>query len=473
MAAIAAGKLAGGASRALGRGGGTSVAGVVAERVDPDVVATLAAQVRHGAIAVTGTNGKTTTSLMLNRIATEAGLRPLHNHSGANLMRGIAALFVREASLTGAIADAARRLAILEVDEATLPHIVPAVRPRAVVFTNLFRDQLDRYGEVDTVAQAWARALERAPASMTLVLNADDPAVAFLGRGARGPVLYYGIDDATAAVAGDEHASDFRTCLACGAELRYDLTFYGHIGHWRCDACGNARPQPDIRITAISALSDLPSPPLGEGPGVRATHIEIAAPQGPLRVTLPLEGTYNAYNALAAAAGALALGVASEPIVRALDGFSAAFGRQETFHVDGREVRVLLGKNPTGLNQVLRAVASAPGPKRLVFALNDGIADGRDVSWIWDADYELAREGAESVLAAGTRAEDLALRLKYAGFGDDPPIERDVRAAADRAITDAPPGAVVHIVPTYTAMLEVREHLARRDGSARRFWEDG
>jgi UDP-N-acetylmuramyl tripeptide synthase len=475
IAAIAAGKLAGAASRALGRGGGTSVAGLVAERIDPGIVRTLAARAGHGAIAVTGTNGKTTTSLMLNRIAAEAGLRPLHNRSGSNLMRGVAAAFVREASLTGAIADAARRLAILEVDEATLPYIVPAVRPRAIVFTNLFRDQLDRYGEVDTVAQAWGRALERAPAGTTLVLNADDPAVAFLGRSTPGPVLYYGIDDASAAVAGDEHASDFRTCLRCGAELRYDLTYYGHIGHWRCDACGNARPAPDVRITSIAPASTSNSQPptTSPAPGVRATRIRIESARGDLCIALPLEGTYNAYNALAAAAGALALGIALEPIVRALDGFSAAFGRQETFHIDGREVRVLLGKNPTGVNQVLRAIAAAPGQKRLVFALNDGIADGRDVSWIWDADYETARPDAEYVLASGTRAEDLALRLKYAGFGDDPPIERDVRAAADRAIAAAPPGAVLHIVPTYTAMLDVREHRARRDGRARRYWEGG
>ena len=475
IAAIAAGKLAGAASRALGRGGGTSVAGLVAERVDPGVVRTMAAQVGHGAIAVTGTNGKTTTSLMLSRIATEAGLRPLHNRSGSNLMRGVAATFVREASLSGEIDDASRRLAVLEVDEATLPLIVPEVRPRAAVFTNLFRDQLDRYGEVDTVAQAWERALARAPESMTLVLNADDPAIAHLGAAARGPVVYYGVDDSSVASDAGEHASDFRTCLRCGAELRYDLTFYGHIGHWRCDACGNARPSPDVRITHLSRADAAPSPLEGEGTGVRAsgTQIQIQAPQGNLCVTLPLEGTYNAYNALAAAAGALALGIQPDAIVRALDGFSAAFGRQESFRVDGRDVRVLLGKNPTGLNQVLRAIAASPGPKRLVFALNDGIADGRDVSWIWDADFELARQQSEYLMASGTRAEDLALRLKYAGFGDDVPIERDVCAAADRAIADAPPGATVHVVPTYTAMLDVREHLARRDGRARRYWEDG
>ncbi|HET6615689.1 MAG TPA: MurT ligase domain-containing protein [Dehalococcoidia bacterium] len=458
IAAVWAGKGAATASRLLGRGGGTAIAGLVAERVDPHVVAHLAAQAGAGAIAVTGTNGKTTTSLMLNRIAAEAGLRPLHNRSGSNLMRGVAAMLVGEASLSGSIPEAARRLAILEVDEATLPEIVRAVAPRVAVFTNLFRDQLDRYGEVDTVAKSWERALAASTSETTLVLNADDPAVAHLGRSARGPVVYYGVDDATAGGAGDEHASDFRTCLQCGAELAYDVTFYGHIGHWRCPSCGNARPQPDVRVPSVRAAEE-------------ATALTIETSDSAFEVTLPLSGLYNAYNALAAAAGAIALGLPRDAIVRALDGFEAAFGRQERFAIDGRDVRVLLGKNPTGLNQVLRSIAAREGRKRIVFFLNDGIADGRDVSWIWDADYEIVQPQTDVVIASGTRAEDLALRLKYAGFGDDVPLERDAARAVRRALDATPPGETLHVVPTYTAMLDVRELLAKR-GGAKRFWED-
>jgi UDP-N-acetylmuramyl tripeptide synthase len=458
VAAVWAGKVAASSSRMLGRGGGTAIGGVVAERVDPRIVAHLAAQAGAGAIAITGTNGKTTTSLMLNRIAAEAGRRPLHNRSGSNLMRGIAAMLVEEASLSGAIPEAARRLAILEVDEATLPEIVRAVGPRVAVFTNLFRDQLDRYGEVDTVAKSWERALAVASPETTLVLNADDPAVAHLGRSAHGRVLYYGVDDATAGGAGEEHASDFRTCLQCGAELAYDVTFYGHIGHWRCPSCGNARPRPDVRVTSVRASDD-------------ATSLHIETNDGAFDVTLPLSGLYNAYNALAAAAGAIALGLPRDAIVRALDGFEAAFGRQERFSIDGRDVRVLLGKNPTGLNQVLRSIAARDGRKRIIFFLNDGIADGRDVSWIWDADYEIVQPQTDVVIASGTRAEDLALRLKYAGFGDDVPLERDATRAVRRAIDATPPGETLHVVPTYTAMLEVRELLAKR-GGAKRFWED-
>jgi|CXWL01.1.fsa_nt_gi UDP-N-acetylmuramyl tripeptide synthase len=458
--AILAGKAAGSASRLLGRGGGTAIAGLAALRVDPGIVRALAAQAGAGAIAITGTNGKTTTSLMLNRIALAAGLAPLHNRSGSNMMRGVAAMLVDEASLGGTIADASRRLAVLEVDEATLPEIVEAVRPRVVVFTNLFRDQLDRYGEVDTVARAWERALAGTQGgnATTMVLNADDPAVAHLGRNATQKVLYYGIDDMSASTELVDHASDFRNCLVCGYDLAYTATFYGHLGHWRCPSCGNARPQPTVRLTRVATSE-------------HATEMTIATPQGELAITLPLAGLYNAYNALAATAGAMALGLPQEAIISALGGFSAAFGRQERFSVEGRDVEVLLGKNPTGLNQVLRIIAERAGEQHVIFFLNDGIADGRDISWIWDADHELVRPNTTWIRASGNRAEDLALRLKYAGFGDEAAIEHDATAVLREGIAATPTGGTLFVVPTYTAMLEVRELLAKWSGQ-KPFWED-
>jgi UDP-N-acetylmuramyl tripeptide synthase len=469
VAAVVAGKAAGGASRMLGRGGGTAIAGLVAERLNPSIVACLATQAGAGVVCVTGTNGKTTASLMFSRIAAAAGLSPLHNRSGSNLMRGVAAMLVEEASLSGAIPDASQRLAILEVDEATLPRIVRQVMPRAIVFTNLFRDQLDRYGEVDTVAKSWEQAIASLPLSTTmengpggevsLVLNADDPAVAHLGRAAGGRVLYYGVEDASAGGAEGEHASDFRTCLDCASELVYSVTFYGHLGHWCCPSCGNARPKPDVRLNRVTLGDD-------------SAALEITLPDGAaMSIALPMAGLYNAYNALAAVAGAIALGLPRDAITGALQGFSAAFGRQERFSVGGRDVQVLLGKNPAGLNQVLRTIAARPGEKRILFFLNDGIADGRDVSWIWDADYETVRPRTVWTLAAGTRAEDLALRLKFGGFGDDVPVERETEAALRRALAATPPGATLHVVPTYTAMLEVRELLAKQ-GGAKRFWEN-
>jgi len=462
VAAVWAGKAAGAASRLLGRGGGTAIAGVVAERVDPQIVGALGRQAAAGTMCVTGTNGKTTTSLMLSRIAREAGYAPLHNRSGSNLMRGFAATLVAAAGLDGRINGAAQRLAIFETDEAVLPHLARAVPPRAIVFLNLFRDQLDRFGEVDAVAGAWEEMIagfsRHTAAAPVLVLNADDPAVAHLGRAAAVPVVYYGIEDTSIAVAETEHASDYRTCLECGAELAYSVTFYGHIGHWRCGRCGNARSRPDVRVERLALMQD-------------ASVMEVALQDEALRVRLPMAGVYNAYNALAAIAGATALAMPRAAIVRALEGFSAAFGRQERFTIDGREVQVLLGKNPAGLNQVLRTLAARADEKRLVFILNDGLADGRDISWIWDADYELLRAQCAHVVASGTRAEDMALRLKYAGYGADPPLVRDRAAALRSAIDATPAGGTLYVIPTYTAMLESRALLAKWSGTPP-FWED-
>ncbi|OGO51105.1 MAG: hypothetical protein A2148_07045, partial [Chloroflexi bacterium RBG_16_68_14] len=405
---------------------------------------------------------KTTTARMLAAIAREAGLHPLANPTGSNLMRGVATALLGETDFLGRVRDAAHRLGVFEVDEATLPEAARALAPRVAVFTNLFRDQLDRYGEVDAVAGLWRRTLAELPPTTTMVLNADDPAVASLAASATGPVLTYGIEDTSVAGERLEHASDYRFCLSCGEELAYQAAFYGHVGHWRCPGCGQARPRPDVAATCVELVSE------------RSTRLTLRTPQGELRVDVPLAGLYNVENALAAATGALALGLPLAAVERALGAFRAAFGRQERFQVDGREVLVLLGKNPTGLNQVLRTIASAGegDGRHLLLFLNDGIADGRDISWIWDADYELMAERAASVVVSGTRAEELALRLKYADFRVEPHVIHGARAALDAALAGTPPGATLYVVPTYTAMLEVRELLARR-GQRRPFWEAG
>jgi UDP-N-acetylmuramyl tripeptide synthase len=460
LAAIGAGRLAGAASRALRRGGGTAVGGLVAQSIDPRLIERLAAQLGRGSAVVTGTNGKTTTARMLASAAREAGLRPLANPSGSNLMRGVATALLGETSLPGRVRRADERLGVFEVDEATVREAARALRPRVILFTNLFRDQLDRYGEVDAVAALWRRALAELPETATVVLNADDPAVSSLAEATRARVLTFGIEDARVAVEGREHASDYRFCLSCGVELAYEAVFYGHAGHWRCPGCGRARPAPDVRARCVDP---------GAGGGQR---LVIETPAGELRLELPLAGLYNVENALAAATAALALELPLTAVERALAAFQPAFGRQERFEVAGRHVWVLLGKNPTGLNQVLRVVASSDGAGRhLLLFLNDAIADGRDISWIWDADYELLAPVAASATLSGTRAEELALRLKYAGFAVAPDVVPDAARALDAALARTPPGETLYVVPTYTAMLEVRELLAKRAG-ARRFWED-
>ena len=474
--ALLAGRAAGFASRALRRGGGTALPGLVAEALAPGLAAELASQLGSGSLIVTGTNGKTTTARMIAGIASTAGLQPLPNRSGSNLMRGIATALMDEADVRGRLLDGPRRLGVFEVDEATLPQAVEALRPRVLLFTNLFRDQLDRYGEVDSVAACWRRTLESGDPSTAVLLNADDPSVAALADVAPGEVVYYGVDDPSAGLSCAEHAADARWCPSCGSDYRYSVLFYGHVGHWLCPGCGRSRPTPQVRATAVTREDG-------------RTLIGVETPVGYLSLSLTLSGLYNAYNALAAAATGLALGVSLEAIEEGLSRATAAFGRQESFEVDGRRVLVLLGKNPAGLNQVLRTIAAAETEKHLLFLLNDGIADGRDVSWIWDADFELlasagggqtaARLGGSAPgrrqpgtwVVSGTRAEDLALRLKYAGLETPAAVEPDVEAALARALRETPPGGLLYVVPTYTAMLRVRELLARR-GRRAHYWEE-
>lgn len=454
-AAIVAAKSAAGLSRRLRFGGGTALPGLVAERLDPGIVPALASRLGQGSVLVTGTNGKTTTSRLLRNIVEAAGLSPVANREGSNMMRGVAAALAEAADWDGRVRRRKKRIGVFEVDEATMPKVARAVRPRAVTFTNLFRDQLDRYGEVETVAAIWREAVAAFSDDVTLVLNADDPAVAALREQARGPVVLYGLDEVTQATGEIEHAADARWCTKCGAELEYDAVFYGHIGHWRCPSCGNARPTPDVRGTSIQQTA--------HGPRLSISGLEWS-----LDVHLTLGGTYNVYNALAAAATASALSLGPSAIGPGLLNATAAFGRQELFNIDGRDVNVILAKNPAGLNQVLRTLPD--GELDLVLFLNDDIADGRDISWIWDVDFEILAGRGRSVTASGRRARDMALRLKYARVAEKPRVANDVATALRDAIRQTPEGGALYAIPTYTAMLEARNVLGKWAGRGK-FWE--
>jgi UDP-N-acetylmuramyl tripeptide synthase len=375
------------------------------------------------------------------------------------MMRGIAAALVESAGWGGSFDGGDRKLGVFEVDEATVPEAAWAVRPRVILFTNLFRDQLDRYGEVEYVAEVWRKAVAAWPKVATLVLNADDPSVAALGKQSSGRVVYYGLRDASLGTGTLEHAADARWCTGCGAELAYAAVFYGHLGHWRCPGCGNERPAADVGIDSMAGDDD-------------GMTLAIALPEGEISVRLPLTGLYNAYNVLAAAAAAYAAGIGLAAIEAGLASFTAAFGRQERLTVGGRRVQVLLAKNPAGLNQVLRTITAAGGAEKdLIFFLNDDIADGRDISWIWDVDFELLAGKTRAVTASGRRAWDMALRLKYAGLEPALRVEADSAEALRTALSEVPEGETLYVVPTYTAMLEVRDLLARWAGRGA-FWEE-
>lgn len=442
LAAVAA-RTAGAASRVAGRGG-TSLPGKVLLRVDPHAIGRLGARLRDGSVVISATNGKTTTAAMVAAILEGRGERLVHNRAGANMAGGIAATL-----LAG---DGDRGL--FEVDEFWLDGVVDELRPRALLLANLFRDQLDRYGELETIAGRWATIVD-AGAAGTLVLNADDPTIADLGRD-RDDVLYFGVEDDAVALPALQHASDATHCRRCGAPYVYDAHYLGHLGRYHCAACGARRPEPGVAAREIRL----------EGIGGASFTLDLGA-GGTQRIHLPLPGLYNVYNALAAAALTSALGVPGEEIAAGLHAVRAAFGRAERVMIGGRDMAILLVKNPAGANEVLRTVALEPGEHDILAILNDNVADGRDVSWVWDADFEVLAGRVRSATCSGTRAAEMALRLKYAGVPEDRiTVEEDLARALDRAVATGGDDTTLFALPTYTAMLALREELVDR-GAAR------
>jgi lipid II isoglutaminyl synthase (glutamine-hydrolysing) len=438
---VAAARAAGALSRRAGRGG-TSLPGKVLMRLDPRAIARLAGRLQHGSAVISATNGKTTTAAMAAGILERAGARLVHNRAGANMAGGVATALMdgpRDAD-TG----------LFEVDEFWLDQVVDDLRPRALLLANLFRDQLDRYGELDSIADRWAAVAARTPAA--LVLNADDPTVADLGREA-GDATYFGVEDDAMALPTMQHAADAKHCRRCGAPYRYDAVYLGHLGRYHCDSCGATRPDPQIAATGIVLE------------GVRGARFTLRTPGGERAIALPLPGLYNVYNALGAAALALALGARLDHVTAGLQAVSPAFGRAETLRIDGRELSILLVKNPAGANEVLRTLVLEDGAHDVFAVLNDNIADGRDVSWVWDADFEVLAPRVRRATCSGTRAAEMALRLKYAGVPTERiAVEPDLDAGLDRAL-QAGDGRLFAL-PTYTAMLALRDTLVAR-GAAR------
>jgi lipid II isoglutaminyl synthase (glutamine-hydrolysing) len=454
--AIALGKTAATLSRVLGRGGGTTMPGRVARAVEPDVVGLLARRLHGGTVLVAGTNGKTTTAHLLAHIMRAEGRRVVHNRAGANLAAGIASALVEHADFRG---DPAGDLGIFEVDEATVPRVVPALRPRVAVFTNLFRDQLDRYGEIDYISGLWRAAGARLPSGFVRVANADDPLVYDAVREMPGRLATYGLDDERHALPALEHTAEARYCYQCGTPYLYAVTYFGHMGRYRCPTCGVARPTPDV-VGRDIALA---------GPDGTSLTVD-AGPLGRAAVQTRLPGLYNVYNVLAAIAASLQLGAPLSRAANAVGTFAPAFGRAERATLDGRDVQMLLVKNPAGFNEVLRTVLAAGPLPVLLIAINDLIADGRDVSWLWDVDFEMLAGRVERVVVSGLRAEDMAVRLEYAGVPAAAiEVERSYDTALRRALDHDGSGRLF-ILPTYTAMLAIRALLEHR-GVVARFWE--
>jgi lipid II isoglutaminyl synthase (glutamine-hydrolysing) len=447
-AEIAVAQAAGRLSRLAGAGGGTTFPGKLLWKLDPGAIDRLAGRLPAGSAVVSATNGKTTTAAMVAGIL-GSRLRLAHNTSGANLVSGVASTLL---DARGA------ELGLFEVDEAALPEILERLRPRAVCLGNLFRDQLDRYGELEHVAERWRRAVHELPAGATLAVNGDDPQVGDLAN-ARPGALVFGVDDPSVARPSLQHAADSKYCVRCGTPYEYAAAYVGHLGDYRCPACGHQRPQLDIVARRI------------ELSGLDSASFELVLPSGPRNVRLSVPGLYNVYNALAAASLATSLGATPEEIVDGLGSFSPAFGRFERIAIGERTLLMLLIKNPAGANEAVRTIVDGGAPAVAVVALNDAIADGRDVSWIWDVDFEPLIGGLDRLVASGDRAAELALRFKYGGL-DAAKIEvvPSFEAALDRGLELTAPGQELVILPTYTAMLALRKIVGDR-GLVRPYWE--
>ena len=406
FAARAASKL----SRLAGAGGGTTLPGKLLWKLDPGAIDALAARLPQGAAVVSATNGKTTTTAMAAEIL-EPSRKLAWNSSGANLVSGVASTLLAQRD-----AD----LGLLEVDEGALPEVVRRVKPRAVLLGNLFRDQLDRYGELEHIAERWRAATASLPAETVLVVNGDDPQVGDLAR-ERANAIAYGIDDPRHARPALQHAADSRYCVRCGQPYVFAAAYVGHLGDYRCPACGHARPAAP-----------------GPGDGDRARRARTPPPFGwrrrrdRRRVRLPLPGLYNVYNALGAAALAQALGASLDEIRSGLERFGAAFGRFERIPAGDKTVLVLLIKNPAGANEVVHTLLEGGAPSLLLVALNDAIADGKDVSWIWDVDFEPLLERSERLIASGDRAAELGVRCVYGGLPEEALVGRAVARARAR-----------------------------------------
>jgi len=440
----------------LFRSGGTSLPGKLALKLYPQILDHLAGLFR--VTMITGTNGKTTTSRIVLSMMEQKGLKVVTNKSGANLSSGITTTLISALTLSGRPRFSH---ALLETDEAAFRTLAPRLKPETVIVTNFFRDQLDRYGELHTTVNNVREGISKIPEAV-LILNADDSLCASLGRNVPNKVIYFGMGEGVYPESGASINSDAAFCIQCKSRYEYSSVTFGHLGHFRCPSCGYERPHTHVECSGILSYDNLGS------------RVEISGPGMKITAKLALPGLYNIYNALAGASFGLALGLDEKAIAEALTGFECGFGRMETVSVQDKELKMILVKNPTGFNQVLRYLLTQEKPCVIAFAINDRLADGTDISWLWDVDFEVLALMAERVrkfYVSGIRAEDMAVRLKYAGISPDRILmEKDYRQLIHKVLQDTGSKETCYILPTYTAMLDIRKILKKQFG-LKEFWK--
>ncbi len=446
-------------TRVFGRGG-TTLPGRMALKVAPRISSSLAGLLPEGSLIVTGTNGKTTTSALITGILKEAGYNCVHNQSGSNMSWGVASALIAASSWTGHMPG---DFAVIEVDEGAFPKVVQSIRPRGIIITNIFRDQLDRYGEIDHIRDAIKSGMESQPEYGFEVLNADDPSLISIEENCGKKRWSYGLELNLSTDTFENTGRDIKTCPICNEKLAYEKIFYAHLGHYHCLSCGYKRKEPDVKLT--DCKTSLDGKPL----------LQITLPGEEIKVNSPLMGNYNLYNLLAAITCAKALNISNPDIAVALEKSIPSFGRMELFELDGKTIIIALIKNPVGANEVLRTILGQADKINILVTINDKIADGTDVSWLWDVDFEQfssVKDKLSSVTVSGLRAWDMAVRFKYAGL--DPAkfkIEENTAEAIEVALEQIPGGGKLFILPTYTAMLEIRSILNKK-GLGKPYWEE-
>ena len=447
--------------RLLKRGGGTSYPGLVAQKIDPTILSKLNAQLKRGSVLVTGTNGKTTTTALIQTILKQSGLKVLYNKTGANMLAGIIVSFLRAADALGKIEHDA---AVIETDEGVFPQLCQTIHPELVVVTNFFRDQLDRYGELDKTISYIRMGLSKLPKGTKVLLNADDPMVVGLSGIEGLKYFYFGLEDPEIAFQEMNQTAEGKYCPRCGTMLGYRHYYYSHMGDYRCPNCGFSRPKPTYFSDNIQLM------------GLNGSQFQLHDTDSKgIEISTGLPGLYNVYNILAANAAGDILGIDQKSRQTAIKGFQSVFGRMERVQVQDKQIIMALVKNPAGWNEVMRTLFQHHGKYHLLIALNDQIPDGTDVSWIWDADAEQLSAVSSSITGftiSGSRAYDMAVRLKYAGLDlKAEQVEMDISKAWEKALVDTVPSGILVVIPNYTAMLALQEVMANQ-GYVKPYWED-
>lgn len=410
--------------RYLNVGSGSTWPGHIALSLNSNFIKDILKNSKIKIILIAGTNGKTTTGKLIENILRTDGKKVFQNQAGANLLNGIVSSLIQNSNLSGKMDF---DFAIFEIDENTLPLILKEINnPHYIILLNLFRDQLDRYGEVNTIVKKWNDAMKNLSDKTTLILNADDPQIASIGNFAKAKVFYFGLK--TENNKKIQHASDSTYCPNCGKKLFYNFVSYSHLGNWTCKTCSFKYPQKVFYDSPI----------------------------------YPLAGIYNKYNVNASVLFAKINNTSDLRALESLKNFKPAFGRQEILNIDRKKVQIFLSKNPTSFNESLRTISSL-NAKNVLIVLNDRIPDGRDVSWIWDVDTEEYVENFNKIIVSGDRALDMGLRLKYSSEFQISDFKFQIEGNLEKAIAlslqKTSQSETLYILPTYSAMLEVRKIL--------------